>query len=107
MPAISICIIYSDGADSRKEQWPAFAIQDVAKNQKFPYDQSKEITAKDVEKFVTSFVDGGVAPSIKSEPVPETQEGPVYVVVAKNYDDIVLDDKKDVLIEFYAPWVSR
>ena len=45
-------------------------------------------------------------PSIKSEPIPETQEGPVTVVVAHNYNDIVLDNKKDVLIEFYAPWVS-
>ena len=44
-------------------------------------------------------------PSIKSEPIPETQEGPVTVVVAHNYEAIVLDDEKDVLIEFYAPWV--
>jgi hypothetical protein len=44
-------------------------------------------------------------PSIKSEPIPETQEGPVTVVVAHNYKDVVLDDDKDVLIEFYAPWV--
>jgi hypothetical protein len=89
----------------RKEQWPAFAIQDVTKNQKFPYDQTKEITAKEIEKFVASYVDGSMPPSIKSEPIPETQEGPVTVVVAHNYNDIVLDDKKDVLIEFYAPWV--
>jgi len=45
-------------------------------------------------------------PSIKSEPIPEKQEGPVTVVVAQSYNDIVLDDTKDVLIEFYAPWVN-
>jgi len=44
-------------------------------------------------------------PSIKSEPIPEKQDGPVTVVVANNYKDIVLDETKDVLIEFYAPWV--
>jgi len=27
--------------------------------------------------------------------------------VAKNYNDIVLDDAKDVLIEFYAPWCGH
>ena len=108
MPAISTCISsYQCGAYyNRKETWPAFAIQDVAKNQKFPYDQTKEITAKEIEKFVDSYLDGSMPPSIKSEPIPETQEGPVTVVVAHNYNDIVLDDKKDVLIEFYAPWVS-
>lgn len=45
-------------------------------------------------------------PSIKSEPIPEKPEGPVTVIVAHNYKDIVLDDKKDVLLEFYAPWVN-
>jgi protein disulfide-isomerase A1 len=88
-----------------KENWPAFAIQDIAKNQKFPYDQTKEITAAEIEKFVASYLDGTMLPSIKSEPIPETQEGPVTVIVAHNYKDIVLDDSKDVLLEFYAPWV--
>ena len=27
--------------------------------------------------------------------------------MAKNYEEIVLDDKKDVLIEFYAPWCGH
>jgi protein disulfide-isomerase A1 len=31
----------------------------------------------------------------------------VQIVVAKNYDDIVLEDSKDVLIEFYAPWCGH
>ena len=53
------------------------------------------------------FVAGKVEPSIKSEPIPEKQEGPVQIIVAKNYDDIVLDDAKDVLVEFYAPWCGH
>jgi len=52
-------------------------------------------------------VSGKVEPSIKSEPIPEKQEGPVQIIVAKNYDDIVLDDTKDVLVEFYAPWCGH
>jgi len=43
---------------------------------------------------------------LKSEPVPE-QTGPVKVVVAKNFDEIVNDETKDVLIEFYAPWCGH
>ena len=89
------------------DKWPAFAIQDVAKNQKFPFDQTKKITEKDVASFVDDYVSGKIEPSIKSEPIPAKQEGPVTVVVAKNYDDIVKDDKKDVLIEFYAPWCGH
>jgi len=89
------------------DKWPAFAIQDTVNNKKFPYSQESEITAELIGKFVQDFVDGKVEPSIKSEPIPETQEGPVQIVVAKNYDDIVLDDTKDVLIEFYAPWCGH
>jgi len=88
-------------------KWPAFAIQDTQKNQKFPLDQSNTINKKNVGKFVDDFVGGKVEPSVKSEPIPEKQDGPVTVVVAKNYNDIVLDDKKDVLIEFYAPWCGH
>lgn len=88
-------------------KWPAFAIQDTVKNLKFPFDQAKTISSKEVGDFVDKFSSGDLKPSIKSEAVPEKQDGPVTVVVAHNYDEIVLDDKKDVLIEFYAPWCGH
>lgn len=91
----------------KADQWPAFAIQDTVNNKKFPYNQDLEISASLIAKFVQDFVDGKIEPSIKSEPIPEKQEGPVQIVVAKNYDDIVLDEAKDVLIEFYAPWCGH
>ncbi|AEO66019.1 uncharacterized protein THITE_2113741 [Thermothielavioides terrestris NRRL 8126] len=91
----------------KTDKFPAFAIQEVAKNQKFPFDQEKEITFEAIKAFVDDFVAGKIEPSIKSEPIPEKQEGPVTVVVAKNYNEIVLDDTKDVLIEFYAPWCGH
>ncbi|KAL8414739.1 hypothetical protein RB594_005814 [Gaeumannomyces avenae] len=89
------------------DKFPAFAIQETNKNTKFPYDQEKEITHDAISKFVEDFVAGKVEPSIKSEPIPESNDGPVKVIVAKNYDQIVLDDAKDVLVEFYAPWCGH
>jgi protein disulfide-isomerase A1 len=91
----------------KTDQFPSFAIQETVKNQKFPFDQEKEITHDAIAAFVDDFVAGKIEPSIKSEPIPETQEGPVTVVVAHSYNDIVLDDTKDVLIEFYAPWCGH
>ncbi|KAF7586352.1 protein disulfide-isomerase precursor [Aspergillus hancockii] len=88
-------------------KFPAFAIQDPEKNAKYPYDQSKEVKAKDVGKFIQDVLDGKVEPSIKSEAIPETQEGPVTVVVAHSYKDLVIDNEKDVLLEFYAPWCGH
>ncbi|KAI9846874.1 MAG: protein disulfide-isomerase precursor [Sclerophora amabilis] len=89
------------------EKFPAFAIQNTENNQKYPFQQDKKLSAKEVGKFVQDFVDGKIEPSIKSEPVPESQDGPVHVVVAHNYKDIVLDEDKDVLLEFYAPWCGH
>lgn len=51
-------------------------------------------------------MDGKISPSVKSEPIPEKQEGSVKVVVAHNYEEVINEDK-DVLLEFYAPWCGH
>jgi len=89
------------------EKFPAFAIQDTVSNAKYPYDQSKKVDADDIAQFLQDVLDGKVEPSIKSEPIPETQEGPVTVVVAHTYQELVIDNDKDVLLEFYAPWCGH
>jgi protein disulfide-isomerase A4 len=47
---------------------------------------------------------GKVKPYVKSQPLPKDDKNPVRTVVASNFDKIVKDESKDVLIEFYAPW---
>ncbi|KAF1973524.1 protein disulfide-isomerase [Bimuria novae-zelandiae CBS 107.79] len=88
-------------------KWPAFAIQKTDKNQKFPYPQDKAITEKDIGSFVDDFVNDKISPSIKSDPIPESNDGPVTVVVAHEYEKLVIDNDKDVLLEFYAPWCGH
>lgn len=88
------------------DKFPSFAIQETVKNEKYPFEGSS-LTEKKIGAFVKDFINGKIEPSIKSEPIPEKQEGPVTVVVAHSYKDIVLDDSKDVLVEFYAPWCGH
>ncbi|XP_041962510.1 protein disulfide-isomerase A3-like [Alosa alosa] len=60
-----------------------------------------------LQHFLEDFFAGRVKRHIKSEPVPQSNDGPVKVVVAETFDDIVNDNEKDVLIEFYAPWCGH
>lgn len=44
---------------------------------------------------------------MKSEEVPATNDEPVKILVGKNYKELVLNNDKDVLVEFYAPWCGH
>ena len=59
------------------------------------------------KNFVRSFLEGQAKQYIKSQPIPVTNHGPVKVVVANTFDEIVMDKSKDVFIEFYAPWCGH
>ena len=56
--------------------------------------------------YLGEFRAGNLKPHLKSEPIPEEQ-GPVTVLVGKNWEDIVKDETKDVLVKYYAPWCGH
>ncbi|KDR83695.1 hypothetical protein GALMADRAFT_236030 [Galerina marginata CBS 339.88] len=88
-------------------KWPAFVVQDLQKQLKYPYDQTKDVTAKGAEDWVEKYLAGEIEPQLKSQPIPETQDESVYTLVGKNFEDVVFDDKKDVFVEFYASWCGH
>jgi len=71
------------------------------------YKMTAPFSVEALEQFATDFHAHKLEPYIKSEDVPEDNSGPVKVVVGKNFDEIVNDETKDVLIEFYAPWCGH
>jgi len=76
-------------------------------SKKYPFDEKTTFNKENVAKFINDIFTGATTPFFKSEPVPETNDEPVKVVVGKTFDSIVLDNTKDVLIEFYAPWCGH
>ncbi|KAJ8557091.1 hypothetical protein K7X08_002716 [Anisodus acutangulus] len=66
-----------------------------------------EITLDSVKSFGEKFLEDNLKPFYKSDPVPETNDGDVKIVVGNNFDEIILDESKDVLLEIYAPWCGH
>ncbi|CAN0898778.1 Protein disulfide isomerase-like 1-4 [Linum grandiflorum] len=67
----------------------------------------KEVTVDNIKEFGQGFIDDSLKPFYKSDPIPETNDGDVKIVVGDNFADIVLDESKDVLLEIYAPWCGH
>ena len=72
------------------------------------YPFSGSFTATEISSFLTAFFAGSLTPSLKSEEVtPEDTAGDVVVLKGKSFADLVLNNDKDVLVEFYAPWCGH
>lgn len=75
------------------------------RNQKFIL--KDDFSVESLHSFLKDLEDGKLEPYLKSEPVPEDNNGPVTVAVAKNFEEVVVNNGKDTLIEFYAPWCGH
>lgn len=74
---------------------------------KYKYEES-EVTEDGLTKFVDAFEAKELAPDLKSaEPLDESEQGDVFVVVGKNFEEVVNRPGVGVLVEFYAPWCGH
>ncbi|XP_030962083.1 protein disulfide isomerase-like 1-4 [Quercus robur] len=72
---------------------------------KFVFDG--EVALDKLKAFGEDFLEDKLKPFFKSDPIPETNDGDVKIVVGNNFDELVLDESKDVLLEIYAPWCGH
>ncbi|CAM4969306.1 unnamed protein product [Rotaria socialis] len=102
-------------AEEFRQELTQFGISDVKKDSKYvvardasdqKFKLSEDFSYDAIEEFARKVISGDLEPYLKSQEVPEQTED-VKVVVAKNFDEIVNDNTKDVLIEFYAPWCGH
>lgn len=94
----------------KEEDAPVIVGFEMSANKKYKMTAGDVNTEKAVKKFADDLAAGKLTPEYKSAPVPEgdaaLDEG-VTVVVGKNFDKVVKDAKKDVLLEVYAPWCGH
>lgn len=68
------------------------------------FDGSKNVT--EIEKILTGLVDGGIPTArLRTEEIKETDtEGPLTILRAKSFDELVVANHKDVLVLFCMSW---
>ncbi|EZG49484.1 disulfide isomerase [Gregarina niphandrodes] len=84
---------------------PGLAI--IYEEAKFHHPDPANLNQKEISKFIEKVKSGKVKRFLKSEPIPETNDGPVKVVVGQQFSEIVLQKDTDVFLEIYAPWCGH
>jgi protein disulfide-isomerase A1 len=86
---------------------PAFLIFDPrARSQKFKF--SGEFSLENLRNFVRLWLARKLEVYLKSQDLPaQSFENGVQVLVGKNFEGLVYDSTKDVLVMFYAPWCEN
>nr|CDS31461.1 protein disulfide isomerase A3 [Hymenolepis microstoma] len=68
--------------------------------------ENTQVTIDTLKQFISDYTANKLEQFIKSEPIPLEQED-VVKVVGRTFENIVYDESKDVLIEFFAPWCGH
>lgn len=92
------------GLNGKKQ--PLALILDPANEAKYSIDGP--INEETLKQFLKDWKNKRLEPILKSQDLPAKEfENSVRVLVGKNFEEIVLDKNKDVLVEFYAPWCKH
>jgi len=86
---------------------PVLKIHEVNQVEVRKFTLKGEINQENAKQLIEDFFAKKLTPEYRSEEVPETQESKVLKIVGKNWDSIVKDATKDVLVKFYAPWCGH
>lgn len=80
-------------------------MSDTGEVKKYGFEGTPSV--ENLVQFYEDFTSGNIQPYFRSEAVPESNDGPVKIIVGKNFQEIVMDPTRDVLVEFYAPWCGH
>jgi protein disulfide-isomerase A1 len=93
----------------KPENTPAAILADLGAEsgiKKYPF--TGDFSTGSITSFVHDFFSGKLTPHLKSEDATdEDNTGDVVVLRGKSFRDVVMNNDKDVLVEFYAPWCGH
>ena len=71
------------------------------------YNMEGEINEKNILQFIEDWENNKLKPTLKTAEEPKENKGDVFVVVGKTYEKEVINNDKDVMLLFYAPWCGH
>jgi protein disulfide-isomerase A1 len=86
------------------DDFPALVAMDHT--EKF-YPMTGEFNSENIKAFFSKLIAGEASPHLQSEEIPETNDGPVRVVVGKTFESEIVKSDKPVFLEVYAPWCGH
>lgn len=75
-----------------------FALREPVANLRYPMNNATGDFIASMTDFIDEYLKGNLKPTIKSEPVPKNWTDALVKVVGLNYQEVVMDEKRDVLI---------
>lgn len=92
----------------KKEEVPAMRLIGLEEDMAKYKPEKPDLSTANIEDFVSNFFEGKLKQHLLSDDLPEDwNANPVKVLVATNFDSVVFDAEKKVLVEFYAPWCGH
>ncbi len=90
----------------KESELPSVRIADTRGDFK-KYNMEGEINESNILKFVEDWENKKLKPHLKTAEEPKENNGDVFVVVGKTFEKEVINNDKDVMLLFYAPWCGH
>ena len=103
-----------DGISSRLAEYVGITEKDLplisildTRNDFKKYNMKKEINYDNIIQFIKDWEQNKLKRSLKSEKEPKNNNDIVRVIVGKTFEKEVINNDKDVMLIFYAPWCNH
>ena len=90
----------------KERDLPLVSILDTRNDFK-KYNMDEEINVENILNFVEKWEKNLLKRQLKSEKEPKLNYGNIFVVVGKTFEKEVINNDKDVILLFYAPWCTH